>query len=157
MKFFLPIMLLSLVMGSLPAQEAGAKSPPTTADFKTAGDRLLTKLEEFVTVLETATDKATAETAKPKLMKLNREIETLSKAAAALGEPSAATRAALEKDPQTQQRAETFMAKWISSSRRVGLTPEVLAVLQTTLRDFQHVSQPGSGQNAESGKGTRKK
>ncbi len=141
MKSILLLIALSLSL-ACPTLAQGPAKAPTKEAFKAAGDKLLSKLEEFATVLETAKDKETAEAAKVKLAKLNKEIEALSKAAAAMGEPSASIKEELENDQKTQERAEVFMNKWINASRRIGTTPELLAVLQGTMRDFQRVSQP---------------
>lgn len=136
----LSALLLGLLCHS--AAQDSSKKAPTGEAFKAAGEKLLVKLEEFATVLDSAKDTATAEAAKVKLTKLNKEIESLSKAAAAMGEPPPEIKAQLEGDEKSQARAEAFMNKWIAASRRIGTTPELLSVLQGTMRDFQRVSQP---------------
>ena len=154
-----PILLLLAFSLSLtcPMRAQEPAKAPTKEAFKAAGDKLLSKLEEFATVLESARDKETAETAKVKLTKLNKEIEALSKAAAAMGEPSPGIKDELENDQKTQERAEVFMNKWINASRRIGTTPDLLAVLQGTMRDFQRVSQPKkTTPPAAEGKGNKK-
>ena len=87
--------LLSLLLTVLPIQlmaqtAAAPAAAPTKAEFVAAGEKLLAKLEEFSTALDTAKDGPTAEAAKPKLAKINKEIEALSRSAAAMGEPAPA-------------------------------------------------------------------
>lgn len=124
------------------AQESAAPAAGSKESFRAAGENLLTKLEEFATILDTAKTKATAETAKPKLAKLNKEIETVSQAAAAMGDPPPEIKEALDNDPKMQERAQAFMNKLITASQRIANDKELLAILQQTMRDFQRVSQP---------------
>lgn len=141
MKIFQYSLILCL-LATAPAQENAGKPALTKETFQIAGEKLLGKLEEFSTVLDTAKDTATAEAAKIKLAKINKEIEALTKAAADLGEPPPAIKTALDNDPKMQDRAQSFLNKLITSSRRVAANPDLLAVLQPTMKDFQRVSQP---------------
>jgi hypothetical protein len=141
MRHFL-ILFAFCCLTPLSAQDAAQKSTASLATFQAAGANLLAKLEEFATVLDTVKDKATAETAKPKLTKLNKEIEVLSKEAAALGEPPASIAKILDNDEKMQVRAQNFTTKYITATQRVANNKEVLAVLIQTMKDFQRVSQP---------------
>ncbi len=140
MKRFLAIVLpLAQLTLSAAAQQPAKPAPPSKAAFVAAGEKLFTKLEEFSVVLDTAKDGPSAEAAKPKLVKLNKEIEALSKAAAALGEPPPE----LENDPKMRQRAETLMTKLVPLTQRIAADPVILPILQQTLKDFQRASSGG--------------
>lgn len=136
--------LMSLQAQEKKASPAPAGVAPTKAEFQAAGDRLLSKLEEFATVLDTAKTKTTAETAKPKLGKINQELVALSKAAQALGEPPPALKAELDSDPKMQQRAQVFVQKYTAASQRIAADSALLTVLQPSLKEFQKATQPPS-------------
>jgi thiamine kinase-like enzyme len=139
----LPLCLALILTWTLPTLAQKPSAPPATKEvYEAAGDKLLKKLEEFATLLETAQDPASAQIAKTKLDKVNKEIAELSAAAAALGEPPPAIKAVLDQDKKMQDRAQGFMTKLITQSRRIAEKPELLALLQQTMRDFQKVSQP---------------
>ncbi len=138
------ILLCAMPLGLGAQTAAPAAAAPTKATFVAAGEKLFTKLEEFSTVLATANDAASAEVAKPKLAKINKEITALSQAATALGEPSAAIRAEMDADEKLTERAQSIMAKLVPLTQKVAADPAVLSVLRQTMRDFQHATSPAA-------------
>ncbi len=145
MKYFLTLWLLLSALGPIAMAQAPAKSAPVTkATFVAASDQLMAKLEEFNTVLESAKDTTTAEAAKLKLAKINKEIEALSKAAAALGEPSSAIQQELDADPKLRQRAQAIRNKLVPLSQRIATDETLLAILRQSMIDFQRASSGGT-------------
>jgi hypothetical protein len=139
-SFFATALPLCLLIYTAEAQQPEKPAPTGKAAFVAAGEKLFSKLEEFSIVLATAKDAPTAEVAKTKLVKINKEIETLSKAAAALGEPPPE----LENDPKMRQRAEAIMNKLVPLTQRIAADPVILPILQQTLKDFQRASSGGA-------------
>ena len=148
--------LLSLLLTVLPIQlmaqtAAAPAAAPTKAEFVAAGEKLLAKLEEFSTALDTAKDGPTAEAAKPKLAKINKEIEALSRSAAAMGEPAPAIKKELDNDPKMRARAAAIMNKLVPLTQRIAADPAILPILQQTMKDFQRASAGGSAPEPPAG------
>jgi hypothetical protein len=148
MKLLLSLwLLLSTIPSSVVAQTSANSAPTgkaTKATFVAASDKLMAKLEEFNTILETAQDAPTAEAAKPKLAKINKEIEALSKTAAALGEPSPAIQAELDADPKLRQRAQAIRNKLVPLTQRIAADTVLLPILRQSMIDFQRASAGGT-------------
>lgn len=151
MKILLSLLLTVLPISLMAQTAAAPAAAPTKAEFVAAGEKLLAKLEEFSTALDTAKDGPTAEAAKPKLAKINKEIEALSRSAAAMGEPSPAMKQELDNDPKMRARAAAIMNKLVPLTQRIAADPAILPILQQTMKDFQRASAGGAAPEPPAG------
>lgn len=132
--FFLPLILVQ-------AEDPASPAKPTPEAFAAAADQLLTKLEEFAKVLDTVKNKPTAEAAKIKLVKINKDIEAHGRAAIIMGTPSPEIQAKLDQDKKMEARANAFLNKYMGAAQRIAKDDEILAILQPAMKEFQRVSQ----------------
>lgn len=137
-------------MAFVRAQNPASPAKPTLEAFAAAADQLLAKLEEFAKVLDMAKNKATAEAARIKLEKINKDIEAHGRTALIMGTPSPDIQAKLDQDKKMEARAKAFLDKYIGAAQRIAKNEEVLAILRPAMKEFQRVSQ--QGRPAESSK-----
>jgi molybdopterin converting factor small subunit len=93
-------------------------------------------MEEMTEVMATIQDKESAEKAAPKLEKLGEKLEALGEKAEELGEPDQATQDKLQE--KYGKRMEEVGMKFVGQMFRIGMDPELNAVLEEAMPDMEN-------------------
>ncbi len=94
-------------------------------------DEMVTSTEEIADVLETVTDKASAEAAKPRLEAIAKKMKDTLERRKALGEPDAAEQQAIAE--KVKSRLDASQARMMQAMMRLQSQPDALQVLRDTI------------------------
>jgi len=120
--------LSTLLFASLAFLSACSGGAATHESVAKEGTQLM---NDFVTTLESISDKKTAEAAKPKLVAIEKSMEELKKKAEALGKASPEVEAKLTEQGKAQQA--DIMRRMMAWSMKMGQNPEAMEPVKDVL------------------------
>jgi len=118
--------ILALVLSLAPLSGCGPSDPHE----KVMVD-MLDCMEEVTEVLAGVTDKASAEAAKPKLEAFGERMKGIQKDMEEVGEPDKEKEEALKE--KYEKRMKEVMGKFMKEGMRIGMNPELGAVLKEAM------------------------